>query len=319
MAKRGKGDNAPVVIKRGGEEAAHGHHGGAWKIAYADFVTAMMAFFLLMWLVNASTDAQRRGIADYFAPVNLAGRSVTGSGQPFGGRSMTSDGNLTADSSVLPMVRMSNPGSESDGEDDEEARPPGRRPVGPAQEQPARQPAEAPPPPPPARSEAERREAMAQAAEEIRQAIRNDPALAQLGRQLLVEEVPEGLRIQVVDSEGQPIFATGQGAPNERGRALLARAATVVARLPHPVEITGHTDATPFRGGDRTNWELSAERANAVRRLLIEQGVAEPRIRGVQGRAEREPLVPGQPLDAVNRRVAVLVLFPQPGPGAAAR
>jgi chemotaxis protein MotB len=162
---------------------------------------------------------------------------------------------------------------------------------------------------------ADERETLSKAAAEIRQSIAQDPALADLGRQLMIEQVPEGLRIQVIDAEGQPVFATGQAAPNARGRAVLLRAAAVIARLPNAVEITGHTDAVPFSTAtDRTNWELSSERAAAVRRLLVENGVTEPRIRGVAGRADRELLLPAKPLDAANRRVSVLVLLSQPAP-----
>ncbi|NGM23807.1 OmpA family protein [Roseomonas stagni] len=342
MAKPGgKGNLAPIVVKRI-EEGEHGHHGGAWKIAYADFVTAMMAFFLLMWLVNATTEAQRRGIADYFAQPNDLARGPSGSGQPFGGRSLYSDGPLISDAPLVPMMRTAQPGLDS--EEEEEGpeirlpRPSARQQTPPAQAVPegdamadaARRAGEleaalrgsdnaarrgsvdnealrrA--------AEAARQELLTRAAEEIRQAVRNDPALASLGRQLIVEEVAEGLRIQLVDAEGQPVFETGRAAPNERGRALLLRVAQVLARLPHPIEVTGHTDAAPFRGGgERSNWDLSAERANATRRLLVDAGVTDRRMRSVSGRAERELLVPANPLDAANRRVAVLMLLPAQG------
>ena len=342
MAKPGgKGNLPPIVIKRI-EEGEHGHHGGAWKIAYADFVTAMMAFFLLMWLVNATTEAQRRGIADYFAQPNDLARGPSGSGQPFGGRSLYSDGPLIADAPLVPTMRTAQPGLDS--EEDEEGpeirlpRPSARQQTPPAQAVPegdamadaARRAGEleaalrgsdnaarrgsvdnealrrA--------AEAARQELLTRAAEEIRQAVRNDPALASLGRQLIVEEVAEGLRIQLVDAEGQPVFETGRAAPNERGRALLLRVAQVLARLPHPIEVTGHTDAAPIRGGgERSNWDLSAERANATRRLLVDAGVTDRRMRSVSGRAERELLVPANPLDAANRRVAVLMLLPAQG------
>ncbi|EFH11633.1 OmpA/MotB family protein, partial [Teichococcus cervicalis] len=155
-------------------------------------------------------------------------------------------------------------------------------------------------------------------AEEIRAAIQSDPGLSDLARQLLIEQTREGLRIQLVDADGQPVFATGQAAPNQRGRALLLRVATVLARLPYGLDIAGHTDAAPFRGGgDRSNWELSAERAGAARRVLIEAGIAEERLRAVAGRADRDLLSPDRPLDAANRRVSILVLMPgapQEGP-----
>jgi chemotaxis protein MotB len=337
----GKGNLPPIVIKRI-EEGEHGHHGGAWKIAYADFVTAMMAFFLLMWLVNATTEAQRRGIADYFAQPNDLARGPSGSGQPFGGRSLYSDGPLIADAPLVPTMRTAQPGLDS--EEEEEGpeirlpRPSARQQTPPAQAVPegdamadaARRAGELEAALRGAdnaarrgsvdnealrrAAEAARQELLTRAAEEIRQAVRNDPTLASLGRQLIVEEVAEGLRIQLVDADGQPVFETGRAAPNERGRALLLRVAQVLARLPHPIEITGHTDAAPFRGGgERSNWDLSAERANATRRLLVDAGVTDRRMRSVSGRAERELLVPANPLDAANRRVAVLMLLPAQG------
>jgi chemotaxis protein MotB len=146
--------------------------------------------------------------------------------------------------------------------------------------------------------------------------VAEDPALADLGRQLLIEQAPEGLRIQLLDTEGQPMFALGGAAPNDRARSAPARVAQVAARLSNPVSITGHTDATPFRGGaDRSNWDLSAERANATRRLLSEAGLPESRIQSVAGHAERQPLLPDQPDAAANRRVAITLLRVPPPAG----
>jgi chemotaxis protein MotB len=167
------------------------------------------------------------------------------------------------------------------------------------------------------RAEHERREraAFEQAAEDIRRMVAGDPALAELGRQLRIEQVPEGLRIQLLDADGQPMFALGGAAPNDRARQLIGRVAQVAARLPNAIAVTGHTDATPFRGGgDRSNWDLSAERANATRRLLAEAGLAEDRIRSVAGYAERQPLLPDQPTAAANRRVAITLLREAPPP-----
>jgi chemotaxis protein MotB len=160
------------------------------------------------------------------------------------------------------------------------------------------------------RAEVTRRERIAfeQAAEDIRAAVHDDPALAELARQLVVEQVPEGLRIQLLDADRQPMFPVGGSTPNDRARALLQRVAQIAARLPNGLSIAGHTDATPFRGGERSNWELSAERANAVRRILVEGGIAEPRLRSVTGKADREPLLPDQPTAAGNRRVAITLL-----------
>jgi chemotaxis protein MotB len=336
MAKGGR-DGATIVLKRV-EEGGHGHHGGAWKVAYADFVTAMMAFFLLMWLLNATTEEQRRGIADYFAPSNVLARSQSGAGEPFGGRTRHETEQMTQNTGAIrlqtgPVPVL--PDVETEEEVPTPARPVPRR-DGPEGEDEEGEPrriraarADAPPgeadpraiPDPlhaasdaAIRAEAARREreAFARAAEEIRQAVASDPALADIARQLLIEQAPEGLRIQLLDAERQPMFALGGSAPNERARALLARVAAVAARLPNPVAITGHTDATPFRGAERSNWDLSAERANATRRLLAEAGLPEARIQSVAGHAERQPLLPDQPAAAANRRVAITLIRSAP-------
>lgn len=153
------------------------------------------------------------------------------------------------------------------------------------------------------------REVLDQVAAQIQAAVRDDPDLVDLARQLLIEQTPEGLRIQVLDAEREPMFALGGSAPNDRARALLTRVAQAIARLPNAVAIAGHTDATPFRGGaERSNWDLSAERANATRRLLTEAGLPESRIRSVTGHADREPLLPAAPGAAANRRVSITVL-----------
>ena len=341
MAGKGKGDGRGTIVIRREEGGEHGHHGGAWKVAYADFVTAMMAFFLLMWLLNATTEEQRRGLADYFAPTNLLARSVSGSGQPFGGQTPNDQGNQTSttgaitiqpgrqpvvmdieeddtDTPARPMPRRDGPEGQEDAEDPRlvAASPPGAQagpepPRGGPSETPAREQN------PEAIGEAElrrelarrEREAFERVAEQIRETIAADPALADLARHLLVEQTPEGLRIQLVDAEGQPMFALGGAAPNDRARALLARVAQAAARLDKQVDIAGHTDSTPFRGGgDRSNWDLSAERANATRRLLVEAGLPAERIRSVTGRADRDPLLPDQPNAAANRRVSITLL-----------
>ena len=321
MAGKGKGgrDKAPVIILRREEGAEHGHHGGAWKVAYADFVTAMMAFFLLMWLLNATSDDQRRGLADYFAPSNLLGRSATGSGEPFGGTTPNSDGAMVSDAGAVRIEQGRAP-VRLDIEDEG----PSDLPPQSAPEVPPHPPGEAPPQlaAPEALGDAElraelaRREARAfeQAAAEIRAVVQDDPALAELARQLVVEQVPEGLRIQILDAERHPMFAVGSAAPNDRARALLAKVAAIAARLPNGLAVAGHTDATPFRGAERSNWELSAERANAVRRLLLEAGIAESRLQSVAGHADRMPLLPDRPMAAANRRVAVTLLRSLPSP-----
>jgi chemotaxis protein MotB len=148
----------------------------------------------------------------------------------------------------------------------------------------------------------------AQAAQQIRDAVRADPALAELAHQLVIDMTPEGLRIQILDEERQPMFLLGSAAPNERAKLLLQKVTPVLVKLSQDISIAGHTDSVQFPGPDRTNWELSTERANATRRLLVEGGLPEHRVRSVTGNADRDPLVPSDPLAAANRRIAIVVL-----------
>ena len=349
---RGRGGTTIVIRKV--EEGGHGHHGGAWKVAYADFVTAMMAFFLLMWLLNATTEEQRQGIADFFAPTNVMARGQSGTGAPFGGATPHSSSQMTQDAGAVTVQRGPLPvltDVETEDESETAARPVVFRdaPEGEDEENDPRRVRTARADAPPGdqdprarraehsaasngaengqagdarnlsdaelRAEHARREraAFERAAEDIRRAIAADPTLSDLGRQLLIEQAPEGLRIQLLDADRQPMFALGGAAPNDRARALIARVAQVAQRMPNPVTITGHTDATPFRGGvDRSNWDLSADRANATRRLLADAGLPENRIRSVAGYAERQLLLPDQPNAAANRRVAITLLREAP-------
>jgi chemotaxis protein MotB len=332
MAGKGRKAGVTIVIKRE-ESGEAGHHGGAWKVAYADFVTAMMAFFLLMWLLNATSEEQRRGLADYFSPSNVMARANSGSGQPFGGRTPNSDGTMTSDNGAIRVERGAAPlrlDLDEEGEAPREGpvdidtldnpvdvpgAPPAGGPPVPGTEaaanrgQPGGAAAEALPDAA-LRAELGRRERQAfeRAAEDIRAAVRDDPALAELARQLVVEQVPEGLRIQILDADRRPMFPVGGTAPNERARALLQKVIGIAARLPNALAIAGHTDATPFRGQERSNWELSADRANAVRRIMVEGGIAEGRLSSVTGHADRSLLLPDEPTNPANRRVAITLL-----------
>ena len=339
MAKDGK---ALILIKK--EEVVEGgHHGGAWKVAYADFVTAMMAFFLLMWLLNATTEQQRRGIADYFSPHDDLGRVTSGYGAPFGGRTVNSDGSLASDRGAVQVLKaptQPNVMIEDDESGDVRAEAPvlrfqaegaapgsladrapsmpaadlqgGPKPNAPTQARPK----EAAPTDQDIQAELEKREraAFERAAQQIRDAVATDPSLADLARQLMIDITPEGLRIQLVDADKQPMFATGSALLNERARAVLAKVAPVLLRLPEQVSVSGHTDATPYKGDGRSNWDLSADRANATRRLLVEAGLPEGRLRSVSGMADRDPVIADDRLGAANRRIAIMVLRDKPSP-----
>jgi chemotaxis protein MotB len=368
-ADKGKSGNRGQTIIRREEVVAGGHHGGAWKVAYADFVTAMMAFFLLMWLLNATTEDQRKGLADYFSPNNLMSHASSGTGDPFGGHTAFDSGALVSDRGAVQAVAGKRPvvTSPDDGDVELNADPHGLRPtdtngketgqeagsaaglaaamtgqsdssanqsasqaksqatpqgtsVGMSQGSAAGgQPTELAgsqldgtrrPTAAELRAERERqeKEAFEQAAQQMREAVKNDPALTELAKQLAIDMTPEGLRIQIMDEEKQPMFATGSAAPNDRARLLLQKVVPVLLRLPQAISIAGHTDAAPFPGPGRTNWELSAERANATRRLLVDGGLPERRIRTVTGHADRDLLLPADPLAAANRRIAIVVL-----------
>jgi chemotaxis protein MotB len=150
------------------------------------------------------------------------------------------------------------------------------------------------------------------AAQQIRDLVAQDPTLSDLGKQLMVDITPEGLRIQLMDEEHQPMFASGSTVLNDRARALLLKILPVLLKLPEKLSFAGHTDAAPYRGGERTNWELSAERANATRHLFADAGLPESRVETVTGRADRDPLLPATPLAAANRRIAIVVLRDTP-------
>lgn len=314
-----KRDKATVIIRRN-EVVEGGHHGGAWKVAYADFVTAMMAFFLLMWLLNATTQEQKRGLADYFSPTSHVATAPSGSGAPLGGRTPNSEGTMTSDRGAVDLTHTQ-PYPVTD-EDDTGDMPATQAPAklpGTATKPSAsdggasagRQPNEAS-----ATREGdkqidnerrERRE-FEHAATQIRDSVAADPALTDVARQLAIDITPEGLRIQLLDADRTPMFSTGSALLNDRARAVLAKIAPVLLKMPEAITIAGHTDSAPYRGTDKTNWDLSADRANATRRLLVDAGLPETRVRSVTGNADRDPLIVTDPLAAANRRISIVLL-----------
>ena len=378
MAGKSKqaGDNAKTVMIRKEEVVEGGHHGGAWKVAYADFVTAMMAFFLLMWLINATSEEQRRGLADYFSKSNVFSHQSSGSGKPFGGKTPFEEGSMVSNrgaTQVTAGTAEESPDTDQDGDqtparvqmdpDPTEdvnasgqpaagsggglagtartfraetgkpslgdsgsdapggARAPATTPaaVAPPPLPPAPAAATTSPPPPSGTAksgEAARAEeaAFQQAAREIKAAIENDPGLREFAKQLAIDETPEGLRIQILDEEKRPMFDLGASAPNERAQKLLAKIAPALARLPERLSIAGYTDAAPYRGTGKSNWDLSTERANATRHFLADSGLPESRFETVTGHADHQLLLPGDPLAAANRRIAVVVLRAAPSP-----
>ena len=301
------GDNAVVIkrIKKGGHG---GHHGGAWKVAYADFVTAMMAFFLLMWLINTTTPEQKRGIADYFAPQSIA-QTLSGSGGVLGGKVMGEESARAGGAaSVFQKNSPSSPSNTSKSTQAQTAQGGATDSKGDSSDTQA-QSGEAPSSASASAQDGE----FAHAAEAIHQAIQSSPDLAQLSKQVIMEQTPDGLRIQLVDQDGRPMFQRGTSDPMPYTKRLLAEIGRIVDRLPNRISISGHTEAAPFSGPNgETNWELSASRANAGRALLAEGGLSADRIYEVAGKAGSEPLLPEDPNASANRRLSITLLREAP-------
>lgn len=354
MANGENGRGPTIIIKRV-KKVAGGHHGGAWKVAYADFVTAMMAFFLLLWLLNATSEAQKQGIADYFDPVSVS-ETTSGAGGVLGGQSISSDGNRNAGGSPTLITRIEPDSATTDAEENDDSQPlsdlgqgadgnrqqrndggqhssalsaplpgdantqantqnqTGPQVQGPGQSQGQGQ--------PPAQTAAEARaEAQARAeqqqfrdtADALRQALQSSPEMQAILSQVLVDITPEGMRIQLVDGNNEAMFQSGSSRMSPKMVDLLGKIAVVIGRLPNRIAIAGHTDAVPYRSSTGyTNWELSADRANASRRVLIEAGVKPERVYQVSGKASSEPLNPDNPLDPANRRITITLLRESP-------
>jgi chemotaxis protein MotB len=290
--------NRPIIIKKIKKVVGGGHHGGAWKVAYADFVTAMMAFFLLMWLINTTSPDQRRGIAEFFAPASVS-RVSSGAGGLLEGTSFAESGVRNGFSAAVAASSEPQFTSNSEGHGQDSQTAPGGQ-ATPSQDSLTR-----------ARSMRETAE-FSRAEIAIRQAMQDMPDIAELSRQVLVEQTPEGLRIQIVDQEGRSMFAGGSAQPNERAQRLLQVVSGVIQQLPNRVTVSGHTDGSAPGARYASNWELSADRANAARRLLQGYGVPGDQIYQVAGRADSEPLFPDDPTVPGNRRITITLLREAP-------
>jgi chemotaxis protein MotB len=304
-------DERPIIVKKI-KKVAGGHHGGAWKVAYADFVTAMMAFFLLLWLLNAVTEEQKKGIAAYFKPT-LAVQNTSATFTILTGQTQ-------------PMDDMSGGTSQEDEEEDEEqamqqapATGEGDRPQSLEGDKPDIGTGNEPEPgkgdKPVDLEEAEatvaanEQKQLEQIKEDIKNAIREDPELKELEKNLKIDQTEDGIRIQLLDQEKISMFPSGSAAMNPRSKELLEKVAEVVKSLPNRIEISGHTDAKPYVGGDNyTNWELSADRANASRRVLVGAGISADRLTMIKGRADTDPFVKTDPFDPQNRRISIVLL-----------
>jgi len=289
---------APIIIKRI-KKGGHAHHGGAWKVAYADFVTAMMAFFLLLWLLSVTTQDQRKAVADYFTPTigikDSKGIGIDGGKAP--GPKGTSNNNLTAVGIVVGQVQQ-----------------------GPV----AKEPNDATKDDPQAEAAAENKddkkndsdnqdsqdsEQFKLTEQEIKQAMENDPELQKFKNNVQVENTDEGMKIDLIDDPKKPMFSAGAATLTEDGRKAVDSMANIVGKTPNQLSIIGHTDvAGPSSNPRYGNWELSTDRANAVRRTLVTTQIESGRVVKVVGMADRQLLVKEEPNNPRNRRVTIMLL-----------
>jgi chemotaxis protein MotB len=304
-------EDRPIIIKRI-KKSGGAHHGGAWKVAYADFVTAMMAFFLLLWLLNAVTEEQKRGIAQYFkptiAPQNQQSQQAILNGQP--AVMMAVEGASAAQAQVdvedAQEDAEDNPTKPADQNRDQsqdavpaDAQQQAEKPVDVKEAQEVVAKAE--------------QQAFEDVKKKIEQQIQQDPGLADLKNNIDIQQTPEGLLIQLLDKDKVSMFPSGSASMNERSRQLLSLVAHVVAPLDNKLSISGHTDATPYQGrADYSNWELSTDRANAARRALVNAGVDDRRVENVSGRADTDPKIKEDPLSPENRRISIVLLRDKP-------
>jgi chemotaxis protein MotB len=289
----------PIIRKKKKRAAEEAHHGGAWKIAYADFVTAMMAFFLLMWLINVTSPEQKTGIAEYFNPITVSQRTA-GSGGVLDGTSVSQPGPLVSPSSQIAAIdpRLTFAPPNDNTSKSQATSNDGKQNGGQVTEQDVEK----------AIKEREQKQFEA-VAEKLRKSVEDLPELKGLLDNLIIDETPEGLRIQLVDRDERPMFALGSAEPYDYTRQLLGLVAQAIVDLPNKVSIRGHTDSLAYAPGKSyDNWNLSSERALASRRAMMEAGLAEVRIEGVVGRADRDPLFPDHPEDPRNRRISVILL-----------
>jgi chemotaxis protein MotB len=269
----------PIIVKRIKKTAA-GHHGGAWKIAYADFVTAMMAFFLLMWLLGSDAKGNLSGIAEYFkTPLKVAMAGGDGSGDSSsilkgGGKDLTSrDGQQKKGDIETAKKTFTLQAAEA-----------------------AR-----------AKSDAERLKALK---EKIEAVIESSPTLKLYKKQLLLDLTSEGLRIQIVDEKNRPMFASAKADLQSYTRDILHEIGFALNDVPNRISLSGHTDASPYGSGEQgySNWELSADRANSSRRELIYGGMDETKVLRVVGLSSSVLFDKSDPFNPINRRISIIVM-----------
>ncbi len=279
--------SAPIIVRRV-RKVAGGHHGGAWKVAYADFVTAMMAFFLVMWLVGAASKEQKAAVSEYFNNPSAVEGQAAIPGSSSLGPGGASDGLIpTANALSVPGGVGPRPGDAGSGGRATSAN--GNTQGGQARE--------------------EDRRRLDELRRELEAAIESSQALAPFKDQLLIDLAPEGLRIQIVDRMNRPMFDLGSSSMKGYTTEVMHELGRLLAGSPHRIALAGHTDETPFQGPrGYGNWELSSDRANAARRALLEGGLDEDRIARVVGLAASAPFDHRDPRAPVNRRISIVVL-----------
>jgi chemotaxis protein MotB len=292
-ARAPHGTNQPprIIVKKIFVEGHGGHHGGAWKVAYADFVTAMMAFFLLMWLLGATTEKQRKALADYFAPtlVELKQNSA-GSNGLFGGDALNAKDNYPNKASQTGTKSLTVPAGGTGGTQA------GTGQKGTLKDQRAL-------------TEQDQRN-FNETVKRIRSRMQSSAQLAKLAKHIRFVATRDGMRIDLLDDANYSMFDLGTTALVPDASALIGTIADSVAEMENPIAIRGHTDSLGY--GDpkaMNNWMLSSGRAEATRRRLFAGGVPEPRFERIEGVADREPLIVATPTDPRNRRVSITLLY----------
>lgn len=262
-----------IVIRRKSSRVPKVRHGGSWKIAYADFITAMMAFFLVMWLLSLIPQKDLKAIAEYFrmplmeavsgrGPADAAEQNVIPGGQP----SVIPNAN--------PLPSKGNGMSEGDRRD---------------------------------------RRRLEDLKTRLDNLIKHDPILKEYRPQMLLDMTPDGLRVQIIDNQNRPMFATGSAQIQPYMRDIMRQLGPIFNALPNSITVSGHTDAIQYASGEReySNWELSADRANAARKELVVGGMDEPKIKQILGLSSSVSLIKDNPMAAVNRRISIVVLSSQ--------
>jgi len=274
----------PIIVKKI-KKGGHGHHGGAWKVAFADFAVAMMAFFMVMWLLGAATKVQLAGISQYFDSVTL----VEGT-SPVASQGMAGPGGASTS-----MIDMGGQMNLEKGDGDK----PNEQFKADSDQSKIDQQVEV---------EKERRQLM-DLMKDIKQSIDDSEALAAYKNQLKIDITPEGLRIQILDEENRPMFNSGQASLRKHMIDILSELAIFINSVPNKISISGHTDAIPYVGRKNySNWELSADRANTARRTLVDGGLDEDRLGRVVGLGSSILFDPRAPEAPINRRISIIVM-----------